>query len=312
MARGQKSSTGCPASRRWCLAVGVAGGQPLVERWDGQWSRLPATSLGGATLLAVSCVSTARCVAAGSAGRAVSAIWNGTSWTAAAVPGPATAVVSELAGISCTARSFCMAVGDSQRKTGGLQTQLAESWNGSRWTPQALPDAGLASALISVSCTAAAACTAVGKISPRHAASARPSGPDKGLAERWNGKRWARQSMPALKVLMGGGTEMTGDNPLLTGVSCSGATQCLAVGSDHCCAAGGVWGAIGARWDGRQWTAARPFIPADHWYTAMNGVSCAAASRCEAVGVSARAIQYQSSTLAERWNGSVWTQQAAP
>jgi hypothetical protein len=90
----------------------------------------------------------------------------------------------------------------------GVHT-LAEAWNGSTWTMQAAPNpSGSQNAVLrEVSCTSAAACTAVGESSGRT------------LAERWNGANWTIQSTPNPAGL-----------PALSGVSCTSSTSCTAVG----------------------------------------------------------------------------------
>jgi hypothetical protein len=76
---------------------------------------------------------------------------------------------------------------------------LAEHWNGRRWalmkTPS--PQGTVSATLRSVSCASRKACTAVGhsyfRPSQRGYYIARYH---QGLAERWNGRRWAIRKLP--------------------------------------------------------------------------------------------------------------------
>ena len=126
----------CPTSTS-CTAVGFsydgAKKDTLVERWDGMtWSIVPSPDASGTThtsLLGVSCASDTSCVAVGDdlpvGGRFYAAVlekWDGTSWSLVPVPLPATALGSQLLGVSCGAGP-CFAVG---------------SYNGPRYSEWAL------------------------------------------------------------------------------------------------------------------------------------------------------------------------------
>jgi hypothetical protein len=69
--------------------------------------------------------------------------------------------------------------------TSGSYEQLAEHWNGTTWTVQPTPSPH-GGDLTSVSCTSAAACTAVGFYDAG-------TGGLAALADRWNGTSWAIQ-----------------------------------------------------------------------------------------------------------------------
>ena len=82
----------------------------------------------------------------------------GGRWKVLLTPGrPGGNPTAHLAGVSCPTATACTAVGAAGR------TALAERWNGSAWTVQAIPiGAGTSSHLSAVSCTGPNACTAVG------------------------------------------------------------------------------------------------------------------------------------------------------
>lgn len=334
-----------------CTAVGSyassSSSGTVAERWNGaRWAvqvTPPALALYG-----VSCAGTA-CAAAGvdRSGYLVSVAlgWDGVQWAAHAVPDPAHHADTELSGVSCPSRAACIAVGDYDRTRGNPgPAALAERWNGSRWSLLPAPSPGAAEyRLAGVSCTAAAACMAVGT-----------GGPTGLLAERWDGARWVivpAPRPPAVPV-PGSGT--------LAGVSCASAASCTAVGWQFTTAPtsqvplaehwdGGIWSAqpvpnpvfhgqgsqlaavsctsrractavgergsvpsatLAERWDGRRW-AVQPTVNPPGDDKPLVGVACTSAASCTAVGyhVLSRGLGL---TLAEHWNGARWARQHTP
>jgi hypothetical protein len=159
---------------------------------------------------------------------------------------------------------------------------LAERWNGSSWKIQPTPNppGAISSTLSGVSCTAAAACTAVGE----YGNSSFTGGM---LAERWNGSSWAAQPTPS--------------NPAgnIFFVSCTAATACTAVG-DYTNSSGTQL-TLAERWNGSRWKIQPTPNPAGATFSGLFGVSCTAATACTAVGDG----DYSSSTqvtLAERYS----------
>jgi hypothetical protein len=146
-------------------------------------------------------------------GGAFAAGWNGTSWTAQAVPGPAGAKTASLTKVSCATATACEAVGGS---SAGAYTA---AWNGTAWSAQSVlpvPSGSVSDTLLGVACTSATACTAVGYSQGSASASARPT-----LAEVWNGTSWSVQGTP----------NPAATSNALDGVSCVAAGSCVAVGS---------------------------------------------------------------------------------
>lgn len=276
-----------------CTAVGSTQVATLAERWDGRrWAIQPAPSPGsGAALSAVSCAGPAWCMAVGSSGSlgsqsALAELWNGRSWSVR-LPVTPRGGHARLLGVSCPAPGMCMAVGDHSGGPG-----LAELWNGKRWA--ALPLASLPGAQIghleSVSCTSPAACTAVGS----YASSS--SGPGT-VAERWNGARWAMQLTPPAFFL--------------NGVSCPATTACTAVGLSAY-RNGGYRVSSAMGWEGARWTAHAVPNPPHNAGTELAGVSCPSRAACIAVGNYTPAGSPNTAALAERWDGTRWTQLSAP
>jgi hypothetical protein len=302
-------------SKAACIVVGgftnaVGEHVTLAERShrSSGWSVQPTPNVVvvlPSQLTGVSCTSTTACTAVGSYGSpcfecgaplpglALVERWNGSSWSSQASPTPVGNSFLTLSGVSCATATACAAVGREQ-SVRNVETPVAEAWDGTGWTLQTTPNpatsctsgAGSTCLLNSVSCTSAAACTAVGSYFDSVAKA------EKTLAERWDGTSWTIQNTP----------EPSGaDGASLTGVSCTSPTACTAVGS-----AGGQ--ALIERWDGTSWTIQAAPSPAQ---PQLNAVSCTSAAACTTVG------SYTDSTgnivsLAERWDGSSWTIQSTP
>jgi hypothetical protein len=147
----------------------------------------------------VSCVSRTACTAVGYAANSsgvgtitLAERWNGTSWAIQPTPNPpGLGTQPTLSGVSCTSRTACTAVGDFYDPVTSATASLAMSWNGTRWAIQhSVNPPGHQVYLYSVSCTAPAACTAIGRTFTGVAAGW------VSLAERWNGAKWSRQRTP--------------------------------------------------------------------------------------------------------------------
>ena len=213
------------ASAASCTAVGnyFAGSQrSLAERWDGSaWSVQAAPRPAGAQmsfLYAVSCPSAANCTAVGSTDSgALAEQWNGSAWSVQPVPAPAGSTLGLLAAVSCSSGGMCIATGDDVDGAGNA-APLAERWNGSTWSVQAIhgPVGATGATLSGVSCASAASCTAVGQSDTGSAAGALA---EHALAEHWNGSAWRVQA-----------TARPSAGKLLASVSCSPARACTAVG----------------------------------------------------------------------------------
>ncbi len=160
------------ASATSCAAVGYYVGRsgenlPVAESWDGhRWKLQPTPPVSEGILLSVSCPSDIVCTTVGQyvndrKWATLAEGWDGTAWTIQPTPNPPTAEDVNLTGVSCVSPSVCTAVGlDGE---GGVDTALAEAWDGTAWTIQPTPHPqGMDGYLISVSCTAASACTGVG------------------------------------------------------------------------------------------------------------------------------------------------------
>lgn len=214
-------SCGSPDS---CTAVGIAEGsgeQTLAEHWDGtSWSiQLTPTPTFHSELDfdGVSCPTATRCLAVGYTDSGPFAeSWNGSTWALLPVPVPAGATFGELRGISCPSVTDCNAVGSYVNSASHL-VPLAEHWNGGAWTSRSVPlpvNSARGGFLTAISCTAAAACTAVGSFS-------RTSVTAQALADVWNGTTWSLQR-----------TAIPVSHKIFFSVSCTTARTCTAAGDD--------------------------------------------------------------------------------
>jgi hypothetical protein len=260
----------------------------MAERWNGKKWAVQRTA--GGYLIGISCVSTLACTAVGGLygppyKLTLAQRWNGKRW--AIQPTASTIVDSYLHGVSCVPGNRCVATGVSGFTADGQS--LAEHWNGAGWTMHPTPYVGYA--LSDVSCTSAKACTAVAFPAQDIWRTA---------AERWDGTRWTVHS-----------TIQPGENKLnswLTGVSCTSATACTAVGfysrewGDPGCP-GFACVALAESWNGSSWK----ILPApDTGDTQFVDVWCSSATACTAVG------SQGGKALAERWDGKNWTAQPTP
>jgi hypothetical protein len=297
----------CPSATA-CLAVGFdkqLSHRYLAnaEAWNGtNWAIVTPgepPSAGLSNLAAVSCTSATACTAVGYykdffGTHPLAERWNGTGWTVQLPPSPAGSTQAELAGVSCVSATACTTVGWSVNTSTGSIKDLAEFWDGSNWTIQATQAAfsKIDYALNAVSCSSAADCLAVGHYVSHFSTGQRIAT----WAEHWNGSNWSG-------VLPDVASSYYND---LLGVSCTAATACTAVGYSH--DLGGMNFPLAERWNGTSWTMQFPEFPASSSGTVLNGVSCASATACMAVGDAAPPIPGVSSvTLAESWDGASWT-----
>jgi Concanavalin A-like lectin/glucanases superfamily len=238
--------------------------------------------------------------------RVVATNWAGTrissdrlftpGWGASTVGNPeGSASQGDLYGISCTSGTSCAAVGTDTRLKGSEQEPLPEGaeWNGYEWESQLLPVPAEArqTTARAVSCSAATSCEAVGYNQP-------PSNWTLTTAWAWNGSKWALQSIP---------NPEGGVFNLLLGVSCPTSSFCEASGYTI----NSSWhtSPLVERWNGTKWELQSAPVPAgSEGY--LDGVSCASATACVAVGP--WAMGSSGGFFADRWNGSTWSVETLP
>ena len=276
-------------SASFCEAVGYKvsssrRGTSLVEKWNGTSVRIqsdPATEA-----LGVSCVSTTFCMEVGDHGdahgypHATAARWNGTRWRTVSLPA---FPYDALEAVSCWSHKGCVAVGAHMASANSYDRPLAERWNGRSWKVQKTPAATqYLNHLAGVSCVSASACRAVGQAFLD--AQGRYS---KTLGERWNGRRWRIVKTPSLRKSY---------QPNLLGVSCVGASDCVAVG-------GGVpEHSLILHWTSSGFVRETPAAPQGQDPAPdLSGISCTTATFCMATGY----LGFHG-LRAEQWDGTRW------
>ena len=158
------------------------------------------------------------------------------------------------------------------------------------WSVRSSPNQGTnTNFLYDVSCGSAKSCMAVGFYTAPNV--------DKTLIESWNGSAWKVVPSPS----PGGVWNFLYD------VDCRAAKSCIAVGRYE--NSSGVNRTLIESWNGSAWSV----VPSPDNGSApniLNGVSCASASFCVAVG-NAQTGGYDR-TLVETWNGSSWKITSSP
>jgi hypothetical protein len=298
------SATDCSAVGTKLATIDAREGVPLRnsinEHWNGTaWKVVPKPGpvptnkalfqVGQlAELNGVSCPTKTSCAAVGNSSMAER--WNGSVWSLA--PLASTSSWSALTAVSCPAPTTCLAVGVAEPLLASAQNVLAERWDGATWSvvPSVTPSGtNVFATLASISCVGTTDCTAVGTAQKIVLPSSQYTGSV--LIERWNGTKWVAVATPAPAAKLA--------DAVLHAVSCSSATDCLAVGSYTVDTnQGPVTHMLSEHWNGTAWVVvAMPGSSDAQW----NGISCASAASCTAVGFDGSAH-----ALVAQWNGSSW------
>jgi hypothetical protein len=253
-----------------CTAVGSYDNAakthvPLAEHWNGTSWAIRATAgpagVTGSALSAVSCASDTSCMAAGVAyssdgtQQPLAEHWDGISWTIQATPSPASQDGSAFTAVSCASVASCTAVG--YYFPGEQAAPLAEYWDGSSWTIQAIPspsdEPGFPTA---VSCASPDSCTAAGYYYD-------DASNLLALAEHWDGSSWTIQAVSSSPARY------------LYGISCPTPASCTAVRAS-------AQGAYAEHWNGSTWRAQQTAQPTTN--ESLAAISCATSATCTAVG----------------------------
>jgi len=284
---------------RACMGVGdsdtgTGGELTFAERWSGGvWKlRLPPNPLGTTqdSLASLSCSSATDCMAVGSyetstGSFTLAEVLSGTTWTIQPTPNVPGTADDVLNSVVCSSPTGCIAVGSYEGASG--TSTLAEAWDGTVWTILSTPNmsGSYENALNSVSCSSPTTCTAVGSYTSDSGSFA--------LAESWDGALWTIQTAADAPGA---------SSDVLDGVSCTSSTDCVAVGSSE-----GPSGlvALTETWDGSAWTVQAAADPPGARSAVLDGVSCSSPTACVAVG--SYTERSGTFTLAEGWDGAVWT-----
>jgi hypothetical protein len=193
-----------------------------------------------------------------------------------------------------------VAVGSSQSSESVSQT-LIESWNGVAWSVVPSPDPGTPGSssndLEAVSCTSVTSCVAVGGYG-------NPSSVPQTLVESWNGTAWSVVTSP------NPGGSFSG----LDGVSCSSATNCVAVGFHGNSLS--VPQTLAESWNGTAWSVVPSPNAGGQSANYLGAVTCASAANCVAVGTYENpalvGVYVVNRNLVESWNGTAWSVAPSP
>jgi hypothetical protein len=203
--------------------------------------------------------------------------------TAPAAATPAASTTPDA--VSCVSKTFCVAVGSTYNGTS--TRQIAQRWNGTRWSAMTLPTTGTADTELSgISCATIIMCAAVGT-----------NGSERQV-EMWNGKTWRVVSTPAPSAAR---------TSALTALDCPSTRMCLAVG-EYTPTAKGSWRNLVERWNGSRW-ALTQIVNSTTKYPGIgvDAVSCATVSHCEVAGAyGSNGGQSDPNPIAEVWNGKSW------
>jgi hypothetical protein len=293
-----------------CTAVGFYNlvnkkTRTLAETWNGTSWTIASTPNPRHSIVSelsgVSCATVDACTAVGFSlsrltGKTVTLaeVWNGRIWSIQTTPAPSGGK-DYLQRVSCAKASDCTAVGYSVSSS-GVGTALAEARVGDSWRVETTPDpkGALYVSLSGVSCSASAACTAVGSYT-------NSSGDDLTLAELRTGTSWSVQTTPDPTGATGSG---------LSAVTCTASHACTAVGSYSNAAAQTV--TLAEAWDGSSWEIQDTPDPVDADLDYFGGVGCTGAGACVAVGYDIASSGGIVAPFAESWNGSSWSIGAIP
>lgn len=250
---------------------------PLCELAGPCWSTMVTPNEGSASVLnAVSCTSATFCMSVGYSNspiwQGIAEQWNGSTWSTTQAVNPEANV---LASVSCTSSAFCMAVG--QAGSGTSPRSLAEAWDGSHWSQNALSAQNTDARLQGVSCASANFCMAVGQYETS------------ALAQEWNGSTWTPVEVPE--------TSSWGN---LLAVACTSATFCIAVGEFANGSESLANQTVAEKWNGSAWT---PMVTPNVTEPALSAVSCTSSSFCITVGSGGSPSQ----TIAKKWDGISWS-----
>ncbi|HXS66291.1 MAG TPA: hypothetical protein VN767_25835 [Streptosporangiaceae bacterium] len=293
-----------------------------VLRWTGkQWFKVVVPEPGGTgkdaqnELSAVRCTSTSNCWAVGlyvKNGAELDQIlhWTGKKWFVVPAPTPAGTLkgdLNQLIDVACISAASCWAVGDygtdDSTVSGEIIKNQALRWNGKTWSLISTPDPAPAkknhvNLLTSVRCASPANCWAVG--------TSGAAGKKFILSNEmlhWTGKKWNQVIVPNPA-----GTAKGSFNEL-TGLSCTSAKNCLASGvAAHLVAKGKELNVI-LRWNGTKWVkdqVPNPDGTKSGSVNQLNGVTCASARDCWAVGSVGGVLTEGARNQALHWTGTKW------
>jgi hypothetical protein len=263
-----------------CVAVGYGitegNGHGLLvadKFWSGTWTsaKLPTTDeepYGPSPGQMVSCPAVGSCVAVGTenqqGGPIPADVLSDSKWQAITLPTPSNATFAGMESISCPTTTWCVAVG-FMTDTAYNNAILVDTLSDGTWT-SAEVGIGDATRMFAVSCDEVGSCVAVGRDG-----NAPPYGSAPVIASLTDGSWTVTQ--PAIGKNSG----------QLSGVSCSTAGTCVAVGTLYAGQAGNELPLAGTFNDG-VWNRLKVAAPPNADQSGLLSASCPPSSACVAVG----------------------------
>ncbi len=275
-------------------ALASPGPQPAQVRPGATFS--PAVGGSNDMLNGDSCTSSTFCMAVGSFNLnghtpGLSEMLTGTKWVTEPVPSPAHEANIFANEVSCASSARCLFVGAHFAGPHSNDTNLAEAWDGTSW--RIVADTGPAgkkfSVMTDVACPTTSFCLAVGQAGnfTRNQVTAYTFK---------NGNAWHRISVPLPK-----GAKKSD----LGGLACFSAQNCMGVGNYTTASRSEV--PFAARWHAGTWKLLAMPAARGQRFSAFNGVSCASATRCVAVGNTEDKTRGEFfHAIAEVWSGGKW------
>jgi hypothetical protein len=263
-----------------CWAVGYSG-QPVIEQNAGSgWTLVPAPLPSGAyggNLEGVTCARADDCWAVGlyapteTTHQVLIEQDMGGGWSVVSSPPPPGGTFNNLADVACVNADDCWAVGSYGIRSGDTQP-LIEQNTGSGWSMVASPSPAnsVDSDLQAVTCPSPGSCWAVGSTWSA-------AGAEHALLEQNEGDGWSIVPSP---------TTPGNVNATLNGVGCLNAGACWAVGFEQVANGSPADQRLIERDTGSGWAIVS--TPASPGGDGLEGVTCAGASDCWAVGFSGK------------------------
>jgi hypothetical protein len=219
------------------------------------------------------------------------------------VPTPGTS--SALKSVFCVKAANCWAVGSYQ--SGGASLNEILHWNGQHWAKVATPNPGGTATggfneLWGIRCVSAKDCWAVGD-------SQIDTNGELTEVLHWNGHKWAKAVTPNP-----GGTAKKHFNQLFD-VTCTAAANCWAGGEYGNFTSGEVVFTMALHWNGSKWSKVSTPDPGGTLsgdVSALDGIRCAGAANCWAVGTYGSIITETFLNLVVHWNGHTWSKVPVP
>ena len=315
-----------------CVAVGTYLdsnyiNQSYVETLAGStWSETTLsipTSWGGSTPGGVSCPASMDCIVVGAASlnsgavRSFSSSWNGATWTTGLLPSPAGGVEPGLTAISCTSSTACVAVGVDYLSTAAARNSVFaqnfdETLSGSTWTAAQLLTvrSSLQPSIYDVSCSASAACVAVGSFS--YNSNSQYQDENGGVLVSVLGGGGSSHALVLSLSSTGWTRSLLADPPGppvadLVSVSCATATSCVGVGVYDTLTDSGVLigHSVGGTWSISQLPSPAGVV------NYLDSISCPRGPTCVAVGVRVEAAGHSHALYATDTGGS-WVTRELP